>query len=33
MHNNNSDAANMLGNGDEALTGGEPHEEQKLQSR
>ena len=33
MHNNNSDAANMLGNGDEALTGGEPHEEQELQSR
>ena len=31
-HDNNSDATNMLGNGDEALTDGELHKEQKSQS-
>ena len=31
-HDNNSDAANTLGNGDKALTDGELHEEQTLQS-
>ena len=31
--NDNSDAANTLGNGDEAFTDGELHEEQKLKTR
>ena len=33
VHNKNSDTANALGNGDEALTDGELHKEQKVQSR
>ena len=33
MHDDNSDTTNTLGNGDEALTDGELHEEQKTQSR
>jgi hypothetical protein len=32
-HDDNSDTPNMLGNGDEALTDGELHKEQKSQSR